>query len=163
VGYDYYMYVGVPRSCPGTEEQARRLGLYVESFRSPYRERETLERGMTTEEWETSNDPREMLETLRGRAGERKPRLFAVACCRVFWPLLVEPRSRRAADVAEAFADGQVDAAALEAASADAEAAFDTVARPLGRLVEGTQVQRAAHMACLTTQPFESDPHPHRD
>jgi hypothetical protein len=36
VGYDYYMYVGVPRPCPAAEELARRQGLFVEPFRSPY-------------------------------------------------------------------------------------------------------------------------------
>ena len=36
VGWDYYMFVGVPRLCPGAEEAARRLGLFVEPFESPY-------------------------------------------------------------------------------------------------------------------------------
>ena len=34
---------------------------------------------MTEADWLTCDDPREMLEFLRGRAGERKLRLFAVA------------------------------------------------------------------------------------
>jgi hypothetical protein len=37
-GYDYYMYVGVARSCPEAAALARQLGLYVETFRSPYNE-----------------------------------------------------------------------------------------------------------------------------
>ncbi len=37
LGYDYYMYVGVPRPCPEAERLAHRVGLYVEAFRSPYR------------------------------------------------------------------------------------------------------------------------------
>ncbi len=41
VGYDYYMYVGVPCQCPGAVALARHLGLFVESFRSPYRESNT--------------------------------------------------------------------------------------------------------------------------
>ncbi len=36
VGYDYYLYVGVPQPCPGAEALARELGLFVEPFRSPY-------------------------------------------------------------------------------------------------------------------------------
>jgi hypothetical protein len=36
-GYDYYLYVGVPRACPEAEQATRRAGLFVESFRSPYR------------------------------------------------------------------------------------------------------------------------------
>jgi hypothetical protein len=36
VGYDYYMYVGVPRACPASRQHAEELGLYVEDFSSPY-------------------------------------------------------------------------------------------------------------------------------
>ncbi len=36
IGWDYYMYVGIPRPCPGAEGLARQLGLFVEPFRSPY-------------------------------------------------------------------------------------------------------------------------------
>jgi hypothetical protein len=36
IGYDYYMYVGVPRACSEAERATRRLGLFVEPFRSPY-------------------------------------------------------------------------------------------------------------------------------
>ena len=38
VGYDYYMYVGVPVACPDAVALARQLGLFSESFRSPYSE-----------------------------------------------------------------------------------------------------------------------------
>jgi hypothetical protein len=37
IGWDYYMYVGVPRRCPRSEALARQLGLFVELFQSPYR------------------------------------------------------------------------------------------------------------------------------
>jgi hypothetical protein len=36
IGYDYAMYIGVPRACPEAERSARRPGLYAEAFRSPY-------------------------------------------------------------------------------------------------------------------------------
>jgi hypothetical protein len=45
VGRDYYMYVGVPRPCPDAEGSARQLGLFVEPFRSPYREQRQHEPG----------------------------------------------------------------------------------------------------------------------
>jgi hypothetical protein len=45
LGYDYYMYVGVPRPCPGAEALARQLGLFVEPFRSPYSEQGPAEPG----------------------------------------------------------------------------------------------------------------------
>ena len=38
VGWDYYMYVGVPRPCPAARRKAEELGLYVEDFSSPYRD-----------------------------------------------------------------------------------------------------------------------------
>lgn len=38
VGYDYYMYIGVPVECPAAVTIARQLGLFPEPFPSPYRE-----------------------------------------------------------------------------------------------------------------------------
>ena len=36
IGYDYYMYVGVPIPCPFAERRAASLALFVEPFGSPY-------------------------------------------------------------------------------------------------------------------------------
>jgi hypothetical protein len=36
IGYDYYMYVGVSVVCPQAQALAVSLGLFVESFQSPY-------------------------------------------------------------------------------------------------------------------------------
>jgi hypothetical protein len=58
-------------------------------------------------EWLTSDDPRPMLEFLRGRASDRKFRLFQVACCRRAWHLLPNNLCREAVLVAERYADGQ--------------------------------------------------------
>lgn len=37
VGWDYYMYVGVPRPVPESRRIAREAGLFVEVFESPYK------------------------------------------------------------------------------------------------------------------------------
>jgi hypothetical protein len=71
---------------------------------------------MTEAEWLACNDPKPMLEFLRGKASDRKLRLFAVACCRRLGPLLKDPRITTALDVAERHADGAATQADLEAA-----------------------------------------------
>ena len=76
---------------------------------------------MTEAEWLTATDPTPMLEFLRGKASERKLRLFAVACCRQ-WHLLTDDKSRRAIEVAELYEDGLIGHAEVDAA-ADALAA----------------------------------------
>lgn len=61
---------------------------------------------MTDAEWLACDDPERLLGFLRGKASERKLRLFACACCRRVWHLLTDSDSRAATEVAESFADG---------------------------------------------------------
>ncbi len=53
----------------------------------------------------------------RSKAGRRKLRLYAVGCCRRVWDLLPDDRLRKALEVAERFADGEVDRVRLTVAS----------------------------------------------
>jgi hypothetical protein len=55
--------------------------------------------------WLSDTAPEPMLQFLRGKASERKLRLFAVACCRDIWNL-ISPAYQKSPEVAEAYAEG---------------------------------------------------------
>jgi hypothetical protein len=66
---------------------------------------------MRKKEWLVSSDPQKMLHFLRGKASNRKLRLFAVACCRHLmrpWPS--PPEYDKYLEWAELFADGEAGA-----------------------------------------------------
>jgi hypothetical protein len=56
--------------------------------------------------WLAGTDPGPMLAFVRGKASDRKLRLFACACLRRIWHLLADVRSRKAVEVTERYADG---------------------------------------------------------
>jgi hypothetical protein len=72
---------------------------------------------VTEAEWLACTDPKAMLEFLGAKAGDRKIRLFALACCRRTWYLLYDPRLRNAIDVNERYADGEASRAELDEAA----------------------------------------------
>jgi hypothetical protein len=72
---------------------------------------------MTEAEWLACTDPEPMLEFLRGKASERKMRLFACACCRRIWGVLEHPLGREAVEVAERYADRKETKKELSAAT----------------------------------------------
>jgi len=98
---------------------------------------------MTEVEWLKGTDPDPTLEFLRGKASDRKMRLFACACVRRILPLLENDQERvkvndrsqgavegakreaelakKAVEVAELFADGQATEAKLNAVFSDAD------------------------------------------
>jgi hypothetical protein len=92
-------------------------------------------RAMTESQWLAGEEPGELTEAAiaLGWMSDRKLRLWACACCRRIWHLLVDERSRRSVEVAELYADG-----------------------------EATEAERvAAHEAALSVPPFEAtDEHP---
>jgi subtilisin family serine protease len=63
---------------------------------------------MIEAEWLACADPQVMLEFLRGKASDRKLRLFACACCRRVLHLVSEPSLRDAVEVTERYQDGLV-------------------------------------------------------
>lgn len=89
---------------------------------------------MNEHQWQATTDPVAMLAYLfpsraedvglasEFRPSPRKLRLFACACCRQVWHLLTDPRSRKAVEVAERYADGEATAEeANKAGSASTE------------------------------------------
>ena len=69
---------------------------------------------MTEQEWLECNGP--MLDFLRGKASDRKLRLFACACCRRVWNCLWSGRvGQEAILTAERFADGLATVEELDA------------------------------------------------
>jgi hypothetical protein len=89
---------------------------------------------VTESAWDTCTEPQPMLAFLRGKASDRKLRLFAAACCRLVWDDLTTHRSRRAVEAAEEHADGlATEADLLWAHSQALSAANDFRARLVGR------------------------------
>jgi hypothetical protein len=65
---------------------------------------------MTEQEWNAATEPTPMLEFLRGKASDRKLRLFTVACCRRVWDQLTDEAGHKAIEASEQFADDKVTA-----------------------------------------------------
>jgi hypothetical protein len=126
---------------------------------------------MTESEWLACTDPERMLVFLGEKAGERKLRLFACACCRRLWPTLLDEWSRQAVEVAESFADGlarapelhearvsalQVRSPAMTAASAAAHATWE-VAIEAARSASASAARGAAFAIhpCSADEPWQ--------
>jgi hypothetical protein len=72
---------------------------------------------MTEAEWLNSTDPLPMLEFLRGKASDRKFRLYAAADCRRVWSWFADDEaSRHLIEGVEQFADGQAGTTEVAAA-----------------------------------------------
>jgi hypothetical protein len=125
---------------------------------------------MTEAQWLSSTNPHEMLAFLnemrpkgfgavlckiglrQSKINSRKLFLFACACCRRIWPLLVDERSRQAIETAELYADGLTGKNALHQALMSAKAASVDSVRPrvmVGEWQAAAQA-RAAEAVALT-------------
>jgi hypothetical protein len=108
------------------------IQVHIEDLRKglvAVREELFRQRKITTEaEWVACTDPKPMLEFLKGRASERKLRLFGCACVRRIWGHLTNEHSKRSVELAERFADGQATGEELAAARANACQAALTIA-----------------------------------
>jgi hypothetical protein len=93
---------------------------------------------MTEAEWLACADTALMEQCLKGRATERKMRLFACACCRLLGSYLEHRAAIQAIDAAERYADG--------AATAEEVAAAALAARTAARR-QTSEVWRVAIMA----------------
>jgi hypothetical protein len=102
---------------------------------------------MTESDWNTCTDPQPMLEFLRGKASDRKLRLFAVAYCHHIWPLIIEGKTRHAIEVAEQFADGLVSEEELDVARTCANE-VDCWTTDDVSIAVATAYYRASHFAC---------------
>src|ERR1700693_1188529 len=73
---------------------------------------------LTASDWVKCADSSRMLRYLRQarKASPRKLRLFSCACCRLIWHLLIDPKSCRAVEMSELYADGLVDVRELQSA-----------------------------------------------
>jgi hypothetical protein len=103
---------------------------------------------MSEAEWLVATAPTPMLVALRGRASDRKVKLFVCACCRRVWHLLSDSRSRLAVEAAERFADGQAGLGEVNAAEDAAEqAALDLEPDPEPVAGWGTPDKSIRHQA----------------
>ena len=115
---------------------------------------------MTETDWLSCCDPTAMLDFLGERAGGRKLRLFACACCRRIWPMLADERSRKAVEIAEGYADGMASGSELGAARIDAEEAADELTSrsiDAGTGPDGPAVSAAAAAMNAADDRFEAD------
>jgi hypothetical protein len=101
---------------------------------------------MTESKWLSCTDPGPMLEFLQYKTSRRKFRLFAVACCRVYWHLYRGKRmraAREAVEVAESYADGRSTEEEMIAAAERVGRRLDT---------RDGDAARAIELACAASQ-----------
>jgi hypothetical protein len=92
------------------------------------------------------------IATRAGVMDERTTRRFACWCVRHVWHLLTDERSRRAVEVAEAYADGRATGGDLAAGWAAARAAERDAARAMARDAACATTWHAARAASMAAE-----------
>jgi hypothetical protein len=106
---------------------------------------------MTEAQWLACTSPKQMLAYLRCRVNDRKLRLFAVACCGRLAPLLDDPRSVAAVEVAEQYADGLATEEQRTAAARSAQQVCARFLRSRTRPAAGDYARQEACSAATAT------------
>ena len=102
---------------------------------------------MTEAEWWACSEPIALLTSLRNRASRHRLRLFAVACCRRIWSLLVDEQSQQAVERGGTVCRGRASRAERVAARTAALAAVATS-------WQGDSGGRPCRLAILAVQGF---------
>jgi hypothetical protein len=106
---------------------------------------------MNEEQWLACEDPRQMLLFLASVASDRKARLCAVAFCRHDHIYRSDGNMRRVVMMAEAFADGLVDEAALASVTgyeSDEDPALEAASEPSPGFPFVNHAARTADLVC---------------
>src|ERR1700722_12478055 len=110
---------------------------------------------MTENEWLTCTDPKPMLEFLRGKASDRKLRLFVCAVTRTAVTIRGRPWFQLAMGVAERFADGLATDAQLQFADRLGFQPLGSLRSQEGDVWEIALKALYPHASLRTVQPFD--------
>jgi hypothetical protein len=110
---------------------------------------------MTEAEWLACPRPEILLEYLGGALGDRKMRLFGVACCRRVGQMIGDVRGHRAITASENYADGNATDDALREAQYELEDAILSIGEEVWRSLYKLAYSRA-EVACFPDPPTAS-------
>ena len=117
---------------------------------------------MNEAKWLSCSELWTLLDFMKRKAGHRKLRLFACACCRRIWRLLPE-HCQRAVEVTERFADGLASREELRSAN-DAESIVFRATQPTASYDWFDAFRAAGNMARAEAgAAFPNAPHDHDD